>query len=508
MDIQTYAILKKYINNSLIGIGALKGAPCEVDGISKTNGITTITLKWTDTTGVDHFDSFDIEDGVGVAGASIDDNGNLKILLTDGTEINCGKVNSQFTTLPTPSASNVGAILQYVGSTTSQYTKGYFYECVLDGSVYKWEQIDVQEGGGGPVHPAKMLVGTMLAANWVGNTQTVTVNGVDASTNGVIGLLNSATDTEIADARKALLTVTSVGTNTVTFKCEKVPAGDISFGILIPGGGSGSGGSAELMNDLTASLTVGGIRSGEHYPAGTSLETILNNLLNPVMFPTLTNPSGSISIPGSKLLKTGATATVTVTASFNRGSISPAYGTSGYRSGAATGYALNGGTSQAGNTWSETVSATNKQFQVVISYAAGEQPKDSKGGNYSSPLPAGSVTTNKITYEFTMPIYANTSSASTMTELSLVSKSSGSRQFSFPATTTANPECFDMPGDYTVSKIEVYNTLSGKWETATSQFTATTTSHNDAAGNPVSYNRYTCNYAGSLGARDVKVTWS
>ena len=59
-----------------------------------------------------------------------------------------------------------------------------------------------------------------------------------------------------------------------------------------------------------------------------------------------------------------------------------------------------------------------------------------------------------------------------------------------------------------MSKIEVYNTLSGKWETATSQFTATTTTHDDAVGNPVNYNRYTCNYAGSLGARDVKVTWS
>lgn len=504
-----YALSRKYIEDSLIGIGALKGAPCEVDSITKTDGTTTITLKWTDTTGTDHFDSFDVEDGVGIAGASIDDKGNLKILLTDGTEIDCGKVNSQFTTMPTPSASNLGSVLQYVGNTTLQYTKGYFYECVLDGSVYKWEQIDVQEGGGGPVQPAKMLVGTMLAANWVSGTQTVTVNGVSASTNGVIGLLNSATDTEIADARKALITVTSVGTNTVTFKCEQVPAGDISFGILIPGGGSGGGGgSAELQNDLTAAVTVGGIDAGDFYAAGTSLETIIVDLLNPVLFPTLTAPSGSLSIPGNKILKTGSTSTVTVTATLNRGSINPAYGTSGYRSGAAVDYALNGGTAQAGNTWSETVSGSNKQFQAVINYAAGEQPKDSKGNNYSSPLPAGSVTTNKITYEFVMPMYANTSSAATMSELTLVSKGSGSRQLEFPATTTANPECFDIPATWTLSKIEVLNTMSGKWEVATSQFTATTTTHDDAAGNPVNYSRYTCNYVGNLGARSVKVYWS
>lgn len=142
-------MLKKYVNDSLIGVGALKGAPCEVDSITKTDGTTTITLKWTDTTGTDHFDSFDVEDGVGVSGALIDENGDLYIVLTDGTRINCGKVNSQFTTLPSPSSTNVGTILQYVGTTTPQYTKGYFYECVLDGSTYKWRQKDVQPNNGG-----------------------------------------------------------------------------------------------------------------------------------------------------------------------------------------------------------------------------------------------------------------------------------------------------------------------------------------------------------------------
>lgn len=502
-----YALLKKYVDDTLVGMGALKGAPCEVQSINKVNGVTTVTLKWTDTTGTDHTESFDIEDGISIVSVEVNTAGNLIIELSDGTKIDCGKINSQFTTLPTPGTDNVGSILQYVGPTTSNYTKGYFYECVLDGGVYKWEQKDVQPGSGGGT--SKMYIGTLLAANWVSGTQTVAINGITPSQNGVIGMLDGATDAEIAAARKALITVTAVNNDAITFKCEQEPSVDITFGVLIPGGGGGGGGgSAELQDSLTAAITVGGIDAGDTYSAGTPLETILIDLLNPVLFPTLTNPSGSLSIPGSKLLKTGSTASVTVTASFNRGSINPAYGTSGYRSGAATGYVLNGGTSQAGNTWSETVSESNKQFQAVISYAAGEQPKDSKGGNYSSPLPAGSVTTNKITYEFVMPIYANVTSAATMDELALVSKSAGTKTFSFPATTTANPECFDLPAAWTMSKIEVYNTLSGKWETATTQFTATTTTHDDATGTPVNYNRYTCNYSGSLGARDVRVTWS
>lgn len=274
------------------------------------------------------------------------------------------------------------------------------------------------------------------------------------------------------------------------------------------GSGSSGGGSSELTNALATGITVGGITAGSSYPVGTSIETILNDLLNPTLYPTFTNPSASLSGTGDKLLKTGSTLAVTLTATLNRGSINPAYGTSGKRSGAAKTYALNGDPAQLTNTWSETVSESNRIFRATITYEAGEQPKDSKGNNYNAPLAAGSVQSGTVTYNFVMPIYANTTSAETMSELALVSKGTGNKQLEFPVTTTANPECFDLPGDWTMSKIEVLNTLSGKWETATSQFTKTTTTHNDAAGNAVNYNRYTCNYAGSLGARSVKVYWS
>jgi hypothetical protein len=37
----------------------------------------------------------------------------------------------------------------------------------------------------------------------------------------------------------------------------------------------------KLANALTASVTVGGITSGDSWPAGTSIETILRALLDP-----------------------------------------------------------------------------------------------------------------------------------------------------------------------------------------------------------------------------------
>ena len=44
----TYALSKKYTEDSLIGIGALKGAPCKIKSIIKENGENIITFEWLD----------------------------------------------------------------------------------------------------------------------------------------------------------------------------------------------------------------------------------------------------------------------------------------------------------------------------------------------------------------------------------------------------------------------------------------------------------------------------
>ena len=270
-----------------------------------------------------------------------------------------------------------------------------------------------------------------------------------------------------------------------------------------------SGGSAELSSSMTTAIEVGGIDAGTTYVAGTSLETVIRDMLEPTLYPTLTAPSASLSGTGDKLLEKGATLNVTITATFNRGSINPAYGTSGYRSGAATGYVLNGGTSQAENTWSETVAENNKSFTAVVSYAAGEQPKDSKGNNYSDPLAAGSVTSNTVNYKFAYAMWANTAAIATVAKLSLIDNTTTKqRDLSFPAQTVANPEVFDIPASWTVTAVQVKNDLSGAWEDASSQFTVTDTTHNNAAGTSVNYKRYTFNMGVDTGARQIRVKWS
>ena len=267
------------------------------------------------------------------------------------------------------------------------------------------------------------------------------------------------------------------------------------------------GGDAALNGSLTASVTVGGVSAGDTFNDGDNLEIVLRNILSPTLYPTLTAPSATISATGTKLLEKGSSLATTFTITFNRGSINPAYGTSGYRSGAATEYTLDG-TTQAGNTFAKTITESKTSYQGSVAYAQGEQPKDSNGGNYNSPLPAGSVNTNTINYEFVDAIWANTSDITAVAKLSLTSKTTKQRDMHFPAQTVANPEIFDIPADWTVTAVQVKNDLSGQYEDASAQFTVTNVNHDNAGGVSTAYKRYTFNMGMATGARDIRVKWS
>ena len=172
-----YILSKKYTNDTVIGMGAIKGAACQVQSINKVNKTTTITLEWEDNVGTSHTQSFDIEDGldgVSVTGATIKPDGHLELTLSNGNSIDCGQVLPQYDTMPTPSASNEGQILQYIGTTNVNYTKGYFYECVeypASSGTYIWKYINVQDSY------TKIEIGDIT--NLPDNTKNVVENIVD-----------------------------------------------------------------------------------------------------------------------------------------------------------------------------------------------------------------------------------------------------------------------------------------------------------------------------------------
>lgn len=455
----TYALAKKYTDNTVIGLGGLKGAPCKVKSVVKTDGRSVVTLEWKSDTGVVQTSEVYVNDGVSVWISGRDYAVNDVVIKDDQLYI-CNTANSDITFNDSKwdvviSGGNsdfniIDTLAERPASLPSTDRKIYY--CIEDGNFYLWD-----------------------GTKW---------NNINAGIK----------IRELTKDQYEALTPAEKMDGTIYFVTDEA--------------GGGGGGSSELTADMTVVKAVGGITVGTTYEEGTSLETILRDMLSPVLYPTLTNPSATISATGSKLLETGATFNTTMTITLNRGSINPAYGTSGYRAGASTGYSLNGGTTQVENTFNVTITPSQLTYQGIAFYAEGEQPKDSAGNDYSSPLSAGSVNTNTISYEFVDALYANTASASTMTKQALISKSAKIKQLDIVATTTVNPEQIDVPASWTLTKIEVLNTMSGKWEDATNQFTKTTTIHDDASGNPVNYNRYTCNYAGSLGARSLKIYWS
>lgn len=270
-----------------------------------------------------------------------------------------------------------------------------------------------------------------------------------------------------------------------------------------------SASSGSLSEPLTTSKAVGGIPSGKTYSADTGFEEMWRDMLNPTENPTFVAPSAALSTTGGTLLESGASVSKTFTVTFNRGSITPPYGTSGKRAGEATGYALNGGTEQQSNTFTETVNAGNKTFQASVSYAEGPQPKNSAGENYSTPLPAGSVNSNTVTFEFVNAIWSNAANNSVIAKEALISKGAKTKTFVFDAATASTPETFDIPVDLgTITKVEVLNELSGKYESCINEFTVSNTTHTNAGDETVNYKRYVDSRGYSSGVRTIRVSWT
>lgn len=274
-----------------------------------------------------------------------------------------------------------------------------------------------------------------------------------------------------------------------------------------------------LVNPIVPSVKVGGVEAGAAHtlPAGTSIENILRQILSPTLYPDFTNPSATLAKSGNTTyFEVGSTNAITFTVSFSRGTISPAYGTSGYRSGAATSYQLNGGTSQASNTFSD-VSVTSASEGVVtynatVNYGAGEQPKDSNGQNYGSPLDSGSVTTSDITFHFVYKIYKNKTTAIAINSTIYTSKQV---DIELPSHTPSNPYSFDFPkswlpnGKSSLTYIKMKNTVSGKYDGADikADFDVSEVTHEDASGANVAYYRFSYNKPDSAQVNTFQVKW-
>lgn len=162
-------------------------------------------------------------------------------------------------------------------------------------------------------------------------------------------------------------------------------------------------------------------------------------------------------------------------------------------------------------------SPTNREFPTEIpegsitykyraAYTQGPQPLDSKGNNYQTPLPAGAVYSATITINGVYPYFTNKDDNKDFAKLALTTSNTLSG-VKFKAE-GPNKHAFKIPVNYTLTKVELLNTLSGKYENYGIDKFTKTIENIEVQGKQVSYAVYTRNDAGFNGESTFNITFS
>lgn len=280
-------------------------------------------------------------------------------------------------------------------------------------------------------------------------------------------------------------------------------------------------GSAEILyTNENPSIAVGGIAEGSTFEDQT-VQEMFDSLLYPELFPALTAPSLTVTkAPTTTYYEIGASIGLAVTATFNRGSITPAYGTDGYRSGLPNKYTWTG--AQIAGEYNST-ELTNSQsitaytvlsgantWTCTCSYDAGEQPKSNKGNDYDSALPAGSTSAIATTIQGVYPYYATTSAIDTMTKQPLKAMNASYTEIALVAETDSDKQKVAFPEGWSaITGVQFLNTLNNTWEwiggtkaSSLTNFTTSATTY-EVQGNTVNYTLYTFN-GSKTGARSLR----
>lgn len=255
---------------------------------------------------------------------------------------------------------------------------------------------------------------------------------------------------------------------------------------------------------LTTPNAVGGIAKGTKVSAleGKTFSEMFDELLFPTVNPTFTAPSASIAWKNySATQEVGAAgpASANFTIGYNAGAINlngvKQANRGGSHDSASSFIFVNGDAEN--RTLPEAVALGNTTFAYRAAFAEGPQPKNNKGGDYSSPLAAGTVDSAVITLNGTFPWYASTAAAGQLTKQSLVAWNAtagamSSGEFTVQPHTADAPQMFNLPRK--AASLQMYNTVAKAFETvALSDWTETSATEEI---NGVSHTYYTYSYNG------------
>lgn len=172
-----------------------------------------------------------------------------------------------------------------------------------------------------------------------------------------------------------------------------------------------------IEHDIISDVSAGNINPGDVVPQGKNLTEAFEQLLYKTYYPILNAPTASLSANYSSV-ECGSIVNLTLSVAFNRGSIvgktvngiwQPST-FQNYRAGAATKYIINDYDNgvNAAKCFNETaIPEGTSAYSAVVQYGNGYQPVDSKGNNYLSILPAGSLSCSCNVYGRRKCFYGN-----------------------------------------------------------------------------------------------------
>lgn len=101
LSVETYALAKKYTDDSMQGAGAVAGKPCQIQSITDITGGKRVTFLWVDNSGTSHTSTMDVmngqdgddgQDGKGIQSVSVNALNHLILTYTDGTTVDAGEI--------------------------------------------------------------------------------------------------------------------------------------------------------------------------------------------------------------------------------------------------------------------------------------------------------------------------------------------------------------------------------------------------------------------------------
>ena len=240
-------------------------------------------------------------------------------------------------------------------------------------------------------------------------TQTTLYDLIDATYNPVLVAGTNVTLNSVVTPSGTTITVNALGggSGVVTTLTTTGTSGvsTLTNGILnIPDYSSCSG--STYSNATAMPQPFPGVGAFANIAAGTTFSNqtfteMMNKMLYPTLNPTLTNPSSGFTLTQQGLREINETISLNFNSTFNQGSINPQYtSASNKRSGLPNTYNYTGTGVSNNSSTSLTDTETVASYTVLsgvqswsgsVSYDAGVQPKDSVGGNFRSPLAAGTT---------------------------------------------------------------------------------------------------------------------